>query len=157
MSNQGLGVYLNDHLAGAAAGLDLLGSLRKMPGYDRWAEELEADIEEDRLELQLLMNRAGVSASSLRQMAGWVAEKLSALKTSIDDSTGGPLQQLELLEALELGIEGKRALWKAAQTAATYLPSLQHVDYRRLIQRAENQRETIELRRLQVAMQAFSR
>jgi hypothetical protein len=101
------------------------------------------------------MRQAGIAQSTARQAAAWVAEKLAELKTRIDDRSGGALQRLELIEALALGIEGKRALWTALQTAAANVPPLRGVNYARLIERAGEQRRTVEVRRLQAAGDAL--
>jgi NAD(P)-dependent dehydrogenase (short-subunit alcohol dehydrogenase family) len=153
--NKHLSVYLNDHLAGAAAGLELLVELRKRPGFEDWATRLHADIAEDRQELKALMRRLGVSESAPRQAAAWMTEKAASLKMRLDDRGDGALHQLELLEALAMGIDGKRALWHALQAASIVEPRLQGVDYTRLIGRAEEQRERVEARRLQAATEAF--
>jgi NAD(P)-dependent dehydrogenase (short-subunit alcohol dehydrogenase family) len=155
--NKHLSVYLNDHVAGAAAGLELLVELRKLPGLEDWATRLHADIAEDRRELKGLMQRLGVTASPPRQTAAWLTEKVGALKTRLDDRGDGALHQLEVLEALAIGIDGKRALWHALQAASIVQTGLQGVDYTRLIGRADEQRERVEARRLQAATRAFGR
>jgi hypothetical protein len=150
-----LGVYLNDHLAGSAAALELLDELRKVDGLEDWATRVRTEIAEDRQELEELMRQAGIAQSTARQAAAWVAEKLAELKTRIDDRSGGALHRLELIEALALGIEGKRAVWTALQAAAANVPPLRGVNYARLIERADEQRRTVEVRRLQAAGDAL--
>jgi hypothetical protein len=148
--------YLNDHLAGSAAALELLTELQARPGLKQWADDLHGDISEDRHELELLMDRLGVAQSRPRQAAAWITEKLAELKTRVDDPAGGPLQLLELLEALALGICGKEALWTALQATASRVPGLLGVDYPRLIDRAVAQRRRVEDRRLAAAAAAFA-
>jgi cell division FtsZ-interacting protein ZapD len=150
-----LSVYLNDHLAGSAAALELLAGLRKVAGLEEWATRLESEIDADRQELQQLMRRAGIATSRIRQTTAWLTEQLAELKTRLDDRTGGALQQLELIEALALGIDGKAALWASLQAAAADVPALQSVDYSRLIQRAADQRRNVEGRRLLAAAAAL--
>jgi hypothetical protein len=150
-------VYLNDHLAGSAAALELLAELQKAQGVASWASRVRSDIAEDHEELEGLMRRAGIARSPARQTVAWVTEKVAQLKTRVDDRSNGFLQRLELIETLALGIDGKRALWTALQAAADEIPALQQVDYTRLIERAEQQRRLVETHRLQAAADALSR
>ena len=91
-----------------------------------------------------------------RQAAAWLTEQLAELKTRLDDRSGGALHRLELLEALALGIDGKRALWTALQTAALTMSALRAMDYGRLVARAEEQRRIVEMRRLETAAEALA-
>jgi hypothetical protein len=63
----------------------------------------------------------------------------------------GALRLLEVSEAVALGIEGKRALWRALAAAAEVSPAFQVADYERLTQRAEEQRQRVETVRLEAA------
>ncbi len=101
------------------------------------------------------MRGAGIAESTVRQTAAWLTEKVVELKTRLEDRTGGPLQRLELLEALSLGIEGKRGLWVALQAASHHEPVLRGLDYPRLISRALEQRDLVEARRLDAAAEVF--
>ena len=159
MRNSHLAVYLNDHLAGATAALALLDELEHVDGFEDWASRLKAEIAADRDQLRSLMRSLGAPESSIRRAAAWVTEKLAELKTRLDDRSGGALQRLELIEALALGIDGKRALWTALQAVAgddEALDGLQRPDYANLIQRATDQRHAVEMRRLQAAASAFT-
>jgi NAD(P)-dependent dehydrogenase (short-subunit alcohol dehydrogenase family) len=153
--NKHLSVYLNDHLAGAAAGLELLVELRKVRELEEWATGLHAEIAEDRQELKRVMRKAGVAASTPRQAVAWATEKAAALKIRLEAGDRGALWRLELLEALAIGIHGKRGLWHALQAAAVNEPALRAIDYARLIERAEDQRRRVEDRRLEAATEAL--
>jgi hypothetical protein len=145
-----LAVYLNDHLAGAAAALESLDVLSKHPDapeLNAFAIELRTAIAEDRDTLQAMMRSANISPSAGRQAAGWIGEKMAEMKVWIDDPADGALRAFELLELVALGIDGKRGLWITLNTAM--LPELRGADYARLLQRAESQREAIEKHRLQ--------
>jgi hypothetical protein len=155
VSHRHLVVYLNDHLAGSAAALELLTELQAMDGLENWARRLRSDIGDDRQTLEQLMRKADIAPSTTRQAAGWFAEKLAGLKTRLDDRTDGALHRLELIEALALGIDGKRALWTALRAAAEHVPSLRGVDYARLIDRAQEQRNVVEVCRIQAVAHAL--
>jgi hypothetical protein len=158
MADKHIATYLNDHLAGAAAALELLEHLEtEHAGTDvgRFAAELRADIATDREELEALINRLGVSESRTRKAAGWLGEKAAQLKLRLDDLTDGALRLHETLEALSLGIEGKRSLWRALAAAAEDSPALRVADYEALARRAEDQRGRVEVKRLEAARKAL--
>ena len=147
-----LETYLNDHLSGATAALELLEHLEQ--AHEELApflQKLRHDIELDRKELEALMSRVGATRGPVRQAAAWVAEKFARLKMKVDDPSGSKLKLLESLEAVAIGIHGKGSLWRALRVA----PSASGPDYDRLIARADEQRERIEAPRLDAARAAF--
>ncbi len=153
-----LAVYLNDHLAGGAAALEMVEALahHQDASLVEFATILRSDVEQDRDELLRLMRGAGVETSRVRRAVGWLSEKTARLKLAVDDPVDGRLHTYEMLEALALGIEGKRALWAALQALSPLIPELRGGDYRRLMQRADDQRAAVELRRLGWAAVAFA-
>jgi hypothetical protein len=160
MADEHLATYLNDHLAGSVVAVELMENLQEVyadtPVAD-FISKLHADIEADRQELKELMDRLEISESTTRKASAWLTEKLTELKLRLDDPTRGDLRLFESLEALSLGIEGKRCLWLALSTAAEVSPQLRIADYERLRQRAEEQRERVETKRLEVARAALKR
>jgi hypothetical protein len=155
MASNGLAVYLNDHLAGSTTALTMLEHLRTRPGFEAFAGHLHDEIAADRGELEGLMRQASVARSAPRQAIAWFAEQFTRLKTRLDDPSGGALELLELFDLLAVGIHGKRSLWSALQAASADAPSLRTLDYVRLIKRAEEQREQLEARRLDIALLAL--
>jgi hypothetical protein len=160
MSDDVLRIYLNDHLAGATAAIDLLQHLTKLrPESDaqqRYAR-LRREIEEDKQVLQNILTGLGGTESPVRKAAGWLSGKLGQVKMAIDDTGDDQLRVLEALEALSLGIQGKLSLWRALATVASRVPPLQSVDFGRLQQRASEQFEQVDGERLQVAKAALAR
>jgi hypothetical protein len=158
MADEFLGIYLNDHLAGSVVALELLkhleGAYSGQP-VERFAAELRADIEDDRRQLQNLMSQLNLTESRARQATAWVAEKMSLIKLRLDDWAGGDFRLFEALEALSLGIEGKRSLWVALAGAAERAPALRLLDYDALVQRAADQRARVEVKRLETATAAL--
>src|SRR4051794_8504151 len=121
MAEKHLATYLNDHLAGSEVALELLEHPERAHAETpvaRLAAELRADITADRRELEALMARLGVVTSRPRKAAAWLAEKVTELKLRLDDPRGGALRQLEVFDAVSIGIEGKRLLWRALGPAA---------------------------------------
>ena len=158
-SNERLGVYLNDHLAGATAGIQLAERLRDHHRGSQLGEVMAAlhrDISEDRDALEALMGRLEVERHRVKEAAGWALEKLSRLRLN-PVLTGSPeLTRLLETEALSLGIEGKLAMWLALKEAAAGDPRLAGTDLDRLIERARGQRRALEPHRVAAAAQAFS-
>jgi hypothetical protein len=150
MNTDQLGTYLNDHLAGSEAGLQLIARLAEDYPDTEFADglrSLHAEIEEDQQELKRLLERVADGGSTIKQAAGWVAEKLTRLKLGL--TTAEPLALFEALEALSLGILGKRALWRGlAVIAADTLADLER--------RALDQWERVEGWRLNAAERAFT-
>jgi hypothetical protein len=158
MADDHLAIYLNDHLAGSVVAVELLQHLERAysgQSVQQFAAELRSDIEDDRRELQSLMGRLNVAESRARQATAWLAEKMTMVKLRLDDWAGGDFRLFEALEALSLGIEGKRALWVALSDAAAAAPSLRQLDYARLVQRAVDQRTRVETLRLETARTAL--
>lgn len=158
MANAHLATYLNDHLAGSVAALELLEHLAKAhAGTARQPvlSELYADITADRQELQDLMERLDISQSRTRQASAWIAEKTTQLKLLVDDPSGGALRLLESLEVVAIGIEGKQALWRSLRAVSAAVLGLQGLDYDRLDERAKQQRDRVEVLRLEAARLAL--
>ncbi len=154
MSRDHLQSYLHDHLAGAAAGVELAAFLSSMhrdgPMDDAFAG-LRREIEADENTLRDLVEALGFAPGSVRQTAAWFAEKLARIKFLLAGPGRGSLGELEALEALALGIEGKRALWAALSVIADPPPPLRALDLDRLQKRADEQRAFVETRHLKVA------
>ncbi len=158
MAHKHIATYLNDHLAGSVAALELLAHLEaahKGTAVEHSIAGLRADVAADRQELEALMGRLDVAESGPRKATAWLTEKLTELKLRLDDPTGRDLHLLEGLEAVAIGIEGKRALWRALAAAADTAPELRGIDYGRLEQRADEQRRRAEALRLEAAKAAL--
>jgi hypothetical protein len=159
MADEHIATYLNDHLAGSVVALELLDHLESAhahSGLSNFFRQLRVDVAADRDDLEGLMERLRISQSRTRKASAWLAEKMTELKLRLDDPQGGPLRLFESLEALSLGIEGKRSLWVALTAAAEKSPSLRIIDYQRLIQRAQDQRDRVETLRLDTARKALA-
>ncbi len=90
--NEALDAYLNDHLAGAAAAVELVERIGdNNPGTALAAhlEELGKAIEADRDTLEQLMERLGVTPSRPKQVAGKVLRP-SAASGSTSASPAAP-------------------------------------------------------------------
>lgn len=166
-SNELLGHYLNDHLAGSVAGRDLAEKLESGNAGTPLGlamSDLVADIKADQVALESLMEQLGVDKSRLKQTGGWVAEKLTRVRFSHRITGSEALSRLMQLEMLCIGVAGKLALWKALREVSGSRPGtlgagLQHsdmVDLDRLVHRAQDQLERLENHRLKAAVDAFA-
>jgi hypothetical protein len=159
MSSKALRIYLNDHLAGSVAALELsdhLADLHSDPARKQFFVGLRAEIVEDQKVLQRVLDQVGGEESPVRKAAAWLTEKLGRAKLKLDDPGDGQLRVLEALETLALGIQGKLALWRVLEAVANRIPQLQIVDFDRLKQRAVQQHQRVEDQRLQSARTALA-
>lgn len=157
MANRLLSIYLNDHLAGSAAGVELArrtrASNRDEPEFGAPLAEVCAEIEADRETLRELMDRLGVHRDPLKPVAARIGEKLGRLKPNGQVRGYSPLSRVVELEGLTLGITGKMQLWRALERS---LDSVEGFDFEQLAERAQAQRTTVEQLRLRAAALAFA-
>jgi hypothetical protein len=152
-------VYLNDHLAGAAAGVDLA---RKLAGdtagtpLKAFLDGLVAEIDADRHALEDVMKRLGVERQTLKQAGAWLTEKVGRLRFSEPVTGSHELTLLMEMETLSLGIEGKMSMWQTVRETRAADPRLAGVDLDGLIKRAQDQAERLEPCRREAATRAFA-
>jgi hypothetical protein len=155
-SDAGLATYLNDHLAGAAAGLRLAKRCldrERDTELGRFLRELHDQIREDRSLLERVMARVGATPDPLKQAAAHGAVLLTMLKNRLPvlGSGSAALMRLEEIELFSLGIEGKRLLWRALGRLATTDGRLRAFEFAALEARAQAQRDRLETFRLELA------
>lgn len=154
-----LGIYLNDHLAGATAGAELARRLasatRDRTGGSVLAG-LATEVAEDRAALIDIMGTLGVPVRRYKIALGWVAEKAGRLKPNGRVVGRSPLSDLIELEMMLLGVHGKAAGWRALRTRADSDQRLDAARLDTLIERATRQLETLEALRAHAATEAIS-
>lgn len=159
MSNEALQTYLNDHLAGSVAAIELLehlASIHKGTRREQFFLTIRKEVEEDQTVLRQLLRDVGGKESRVRKAAAWLTEKLAEAMLHLDDPGSGDLRLLEALETLLLGIQGKMALWRGLKAAADRLPQIRRLDLTGLERRAQGQFDRLEGLRLQLAPGAIS-
>jgi hypothetical protein len=152
-----LAIYLNDHLAGATAGMELArraASSNRDTRYGPFLTELARDIEDDRQSLVALMTDLGVRVDRVKVIGAWAAEKVGRLKFNGRLRGYSPLSRVIELEGLALGVRGKLALWEALSELELHRPGFA-ADLETLCRRAENQLEGLEVHRRQAVADAF--
>lgn len=155
-----LGVYLNDHLAGATIGVSLA---RRMvtsaePGSERATVlgRLAAGITEDRFALLQIMATLGVQVRRYKVFAAWAGEKAGRLKLNGHLLARSPLSDLEETEFLRLGVAGKAAGWRTLRQLADQDRRLDPGRLDGLIARADHQAGVLESLRSSTAKQALT-
>lgn len=142
-----LGVYLNDHLAGATVGTELsarLASAHRGSEDGAVLERLAAEIREDRATLIALMATLEVPVRHYKVLLGWAAEKAGRFKPNGRLLERSPLSSLEELETMALGVVGKTACWRVLRILADHDRRLEPERLDDLLDRAKRQAETLE-------------
>ncbi len=153
-----LSIYLNDHLAGAAVGVELAKrTLRSNRGNDLGAylESLVPELMEDRRTLLTVMQQVGVRPSRVKPALALVAERLGRLKLNGQVTGYSPLSRVLELEGLTMGIQGKLSLWRNLGDATGVAERLQGIALEELISRAERQQAGLEPHRVEAARHAL--
>ncbi|MGI5466866.1 hypothetical protein [Streptomyces sp. CA-132043] len=153
-----LGVYLNDHLAGATFGTELARRLARSSVAAAPEETLKAlatEITADRAALLRIMKDLGIRARGYKAGAGWAAEKAGRLKSNRRLLSRSPLSPLLELEVLRLGVAGKAAGWRTLRELAETDARLDAARLDDLLERADRQAETLEQLRVQQAATSF--
>jgi hypothetical protein len=159
MSTEPLAIYLNDHLAGSVAALELIDTLAEHERGRPVQEKLRAlrlEIEEDQGTLRQILGRIDADEHRLKQVAAWVSEKVSQARLTLANRAHPTLATVEGLEALGLGIQGKLALWFVLADLAPRDPRLAGFDYEALETRANIQHAVVERERIEAARVAFA-
>jgi hypothetical protein len=158
MNQKYLRIYLQDHLAGSTAGLELA---RRARGANEGTEygaplaKIADEIEADRRHLQGIIEDLGFGADRVKNIAAWGLEKVGRLKLNGELTGYSPLSRVVELEGLLTGITGKKGLWIALLEVAHDEPRLDADLLTRLSERAEQQRATVEELREKAAREAF--
>ena len=155
-----LHIYLQDHLAGATFGLELVQRCHRNNKGTEFAEplaELTVEIAEDREALRRVMRDVDADVSRTKVAAGWTLEKVRRLKPNGALFEYTPLARVVELESLAIGIAGKRAMWQALDDVASSEDRIGRHDFWRLAERADDQLSRVEALRLNAARTAFLR
>jgi hypothetical protein len=146
MNSRHLTNYLKDHFAGSVAAIELLDHLissHRGKTHEQFFIQLRQEVDEDQEVLSGLLHDLDADSGPVRNTTAFLSEKLTRVKLLLEDPSGGHLARLEKLEALALGIEGKRALWRSLFAIAEVIPALRKLDLTRLVHRIISKWHTI--------------
>jgi hypothetical protein len=153
-----LSIYLNDHLAGATAGVELArrarDSNRDDDEFGTPLAQICSEIEADRETLAGLMDHLEIRRDPLKPRAAWAVEKLGRLKLNGQLTGYSPLSRQVELEGLLIGISGKEQMWNAL--AQTLGQKSGEFDFAELAARAEHQRDAVRQLHLRAASRALA-
>ena len=102
------------------------------------------------------MERFGVKEDKLKSGAAFVGEKLGRLKPNAQLTGYSPLSRVVEIEMLALGVTGKLALWRSLRQVADADERLDPEELDVLAERAERQREGLEIQRLTAVEEALA-
>jgi hypothetical protein len=152
--HQSLVAYLRDHLAGADAAIDVvrrLAATHEGSEDGRLFRQLAEEFAQDRATVRALVAQLGASARSPKRVAGRASAVLLGFTAG---GTPGQLSLLRTLEALAIGIQGKRCMWRALEALDTARSTTQ-INPVELEAKALRQWEAVEGRRRAVATMEF--
>jgi hypothetical protein len=150
---QALIAYLRDHLSGSDVAVRVV---HRLVSADHSAADrqlfhrLAREFEEDRSVVRVVLNELGASGRSLKRAAGVAS---GAVLSVTAGGEPGELSLLRTLEALSIGVQGKRCMWRALQNLRTLPDGLDFVE---LEAKAVRQWEAIEERRRGLVARTFS-
>ena len=146
-----LGIYLNDHLAGATIGTERarhLAQANRGTSVGETVRPIASEIAQDRASLLEIMRRLDVPVQKYKVYAGRLAERLGRLKPNGNLVNRSPLSTLLELELLRIGVEGKAAAWRTLRRVSDADDRLDPEQFDRLLERAGRQLGTLEDLRL---------
>lgn len=147
MHHKSLRIYLNDHLAGATAGVELSRRIARAHQTSTRAPVLQRlvdDISDDRQSLLDLMELLDVPQRRYKVYGGWAGEKVARLKPNGRLYRRSGLSTLIELETLRLGIQGKQQLWQALTPLAAESDRFEASRLDTLMERAKDQMATVD-------------
>jgi len=149
MATEMLHTYMQDHHAGAAAGIELFRRVaedHEDPHVRQVVSRIGDETAEDLADLEELMTLAGTSPSLLKDLPAKAAEKVGQLKPNRRFAERSPLSDLLELEALTLAVTGKKLGFKALLDIGD--PRLPRPTLEKLVERAEEHGRELEKLRL---------
>ena len=156
--NDFLGIYLKDQLALGVAWRELARRSRGSNKGSELGEALElvsTQIAEDVETFKGIMRRLGIRPDPVKVGLVMVAERIGRLKPNGRLASYSPLSRFEELEFLVMGIQGKKQLWATLRDLAGLGTSLPDIDFDALIERAEQQLQTLEPHRVRAGVEAL--
>ena len=141
-----LSTYLNEHLFGSTAGLDMFRRVARSHRGTELGDKVERladEVESDRDALLSIMADLDVTPSKLRVAVGHTVERLGRLKPNGTLIRRSPLTDLLEIEALRVAVLAKTTGWEVLREVSAREPRLSRDTISDLLDRAHNQRERL--------------
>ena len=114
---------------------------------------LSRELEEDRSVVRSLLMQLGASQRSIKRAA---ADASGVVLSATAGGEPGDLSLLRTLEALAIGVQGKRCMWRALQNLPSSPSTINGLTFVELEAKAIRQWEAIEERRRALVERTFS-
>ncbi|MDQ0765979.1 hypothetical protein QF027_008614 [Streptomyces canus] len=147
-------IYLNDHLAGATAGVELarrMAQEHRGSAYGETLESLRKEISQDRQALVRLLADLDVPVRHYKTYGAWLGEKAARMKPNGRLLRRSGLALLVELEAMRLGAQGKASLWRGLLAASAQDSRLDADRLEELLRRAGQQIRTMDALHARIA------
>lgn len=155
MDTKLLGIYVNDHLAGHVAGLELAkrsASSNKGTALGDFLEGFVSELEDERGVIEKALAAISRDPNRFKTMGAWVAEKAGRLKLNGNVVGYSPLSRVLEIEAMAHGVAAKKDLWDALKRMDVEVGS----NLQELIAQADRQRAQLETHRHGALSAAFA-
>ncbi|MEU6261023.1 hypothetical protein [Streptomyces sp. NPDC047043] len=143
-----LGIYLNDHLAGATTGTELARRMvqeHQGSAYAGTLGKLSAEISQDRQALLRLVADLDLPIRRYKLYGAWLGEKITRVKPNGRLLRRSGLTLLVELETLRTGVQGKASLWRSLLSASARDSRLDADWLEQLLDRAEQQIQALDV------------
>lgn len=150
-------IYLNDHRAGGAGALALIGrmiSSNEGTALCDTLASLRSEVRDDATALEAVMRELGAAPNPGKMLAARAAEIFGRLKPNGRLRGYSPLSRVLEIEALMAAIDMKRRLWETLQGVAG-ADHVGGVDLVSLMRRADAQRERLRSHHEEAVVAAF--
>jgi hypothetical protein len=152
MATDRLATYLADHLAGSVSAAELVSRLLRSDidlVLANALKQVSESIDRHQQVVRQLLEQRGRQEDRRKNLAAWMAEKLTRPALPVDDDDEFGL--LRALEGLLLGMRGRVAMWQSLEAILPSHPELIGLDARALCIEAEEQLRMMDQHRLEVA------
>ena len=153
-----MAVYVNDHIASAAGGIELVSRMigvHRGTGHEAPLRQLLDELREEKTALTGQARALGLPVRQYKQVAVWVAEKASRLKLNGSLISRSPLSDLVEFEFLASAVRGKRSGFETLRIAAETDDRIDKELFDRLIGQAHRQYQWLTRTRREVAASVF--
>jgi hypothetical protein len=154
-----LGIYLNNHLTLASAGVELArraASSQRTQHGDALAA-LAAEAVEDRDTLRRLMHRLDIPIHRPMSVLGVVGERLGRFKPNGYIVRRSPLSDVLELEGLRDGVAAKIACWQVLRAVAAHDQRITREETEALLERTQDQADRLYKLHLRTTERLLSR
>ena len=142
-----LRLYLRDHDAASAGGLQLLRrscASNVDTQFGPVLADLLQQVEQDAAALQGITERLDVSHDPVKRAVAWVGVTLGGLKLNSRLVSYSPLSRVYEIEGLMAGVRAKSALWTTLQQVVKTDARIDADELKRLKSRADEQLRTLD-------------